>query len=191
MKAPLHPHCYLPHAHFTDGAGGCRRHFTFVLCFALVCTACHRADSKQPRTRAEDEQRFEQQVRTEGNGWLTRHLGSRVPNVPYAYATLERHRKTIQEQRESLHRTIVQLSSSEAQSIVCKQLSELDEQDAKLARLLENLEEITYTYLLMSYAHQVIPTQVDDEELSNIVSEIGHAINTVEEIEQEIQHIHS
>lgn len=164
--------------------------FTAATGSLLFClSSCEKLQENEKELRAQDEQAFKEEIMREGVGWLTRQFGNSIPNAQYAHETILNHKDTIKTKRDKLEQTLAQLSSQEARKIVCQQLSFLKEQDSKLSLLLEALEESTYTYLLMIYAHQVIPTQTDNEDLHNIIGEIDHALKTVEEIEKEINNI--
>lgn len=125
-------------------------------------------------------------VRKSGNGWLVRHFGSRIAGVSLIYERVTLHQGKIREQKTRLSRALQELSDAHAQQVIRDKFAFLSQQEEKLAEIIDRLEELTYTYILMHSAHQLLPELSNEEDMNELLSEINKELKSTEEIEQEI-----
>lgn len=153
---------------------------TFDIVIALLLLIVYQAQSP--------EDAFRKKIQEEGNGWLTRHFGEKIPEVARAHEQITANLQKLQAQKQKLEQTMLELSDKNAQQLIRKKIDNLTSHETKLTDLTEKAEAITYTYILMHSVHQLIPQQADDEDMKRLLSEINHELRQTEEIEKEINH---
>lgn len=132
---------------------------------------------------------FEAEVQEEGNGWLMRHLGNNIPEINRARQSVEVYHTSISTRKTRLQEELDKLTAPDAQNFVKNKIEQLNQQEAKLNLVVAQLEEITYSYLLMKYAKNVLPTCIEEGELKHIIEESNRQLQQAEEIEREINAI--
>lgn len=134
------------------------------------------------------EDAFRDKVGQEGKGWLTRHFGTRFPEIETAHANLCVHQRRLRIKIEKLEQTQQELSDTNAQRIISDNTYALTQQEDKLTEICEKLEELTYTYILVHSARQLLPKLADSEDMKALLSEINQELRVTEEIEKSINH---
>lgn len=134
------------------------------------------------------ESAFRDKVEQESKGWLTRHFGTRFPEIATAHANLCVHQHSLRTKIEKLEQTQQELSDTNAQRIISDNIYALTQQEAKLTEICEKLEELTYTYILVHSAQQLLPKLADSEDMKALLSEINQELRVTEEIEKSINH---